>query len=332
MKVGIRQISELSGFSVATVSNVLNNKKNANKQTTETILRIAQELGYRTPTKIKTVKLVQCKKHGSVLGDSPFFSALIAGVNIGCQNNGLRLEMLILNLMDNDYDESVQALLADNSAAILLLATELDETDLKRFENVEVPLVVLDNWCGNMSLNTTIINNYDSAFFATNYLLQNAHRKIGYLRSTVSISNFRQREHGYERALVVADLQRNHAYTVSLRPTIDGAYQDMKKYLSENPEFPSAYFADNDTIALGAMKALLEKGVRIPADISLIGFDDTVYCELTSPTLTTMRVSKEDMGIAAVEMLSGLIKNPDSIVRKQEVSTCIVERESVHKL
>ncbi len=87
MKVGVKQISELSGFSIATVSNVLNNKKSANKKTAETILHIAQELGYRTAPKIKTIKLVQCKKHGSVLVIVLSFPLSLKSVQLGCQAN-----------------------------------------------------------------------------------------------------------------------------------------------------------------------------------------------------------------------------------------------------
>ncbi len=332
MKVGVKQISELSGFSIATVSNVLNNKKSANKKTAETILHIAQELGYRTAPKIKTIKLVQCKKHGSVLGDSPFFSALIEGVQLGCQANDYKLEMLIINHSDSDYAQEVQSLLLDNSAAILLLATELDEEDMKCFENSKVPLVVLDNWYGNMLFNATVINNVDSACNATTYLIDRGHRNIGYLTSTVSINNFREREYGLTRALTKAGLQLEDKYVVHLRPTTDGAFQDMTEYLATTPELPTAFFSDNDTIALGAMKALQEKGYKIPEDISLIGFDDTPFHGLISPALTTMRVFKEEMGVAAVEMLNRIINNPTAIPYKQEISTCFIPRQSVQKL
>ena len=117
-------------------------------------------------------------------------------------------------------------------------------------------------------------------------------------------------------------------YAVTLSTTMDGAYRDMKAYLAGNPALPTAYFADNDMIALGAMKALNEAGIRIPEDISVIGFDDLSFSSISTPGLTTLRVSKQDMGKAAVRRLRELIQG-DTSKLKIQICTQFIERGSV---
>ena len=133
------------------------------------------------------------------------------------------------------------------------------------------------------------------------YLIQKGHRKIGYLKGKFRIKAFRSREVGYRTAMKKGNCQMNTDYIVELSTTMNGAYKDMKQYLEKEPEMPTAFFADNDMIALGAMKALQEMGYKIPQDISIIGFDDLPFSEISNPPLTTLRVPKQEMGRLAVK-------------------------------
>ena len=114
--------------------------------------------------------------------------------------------------------------------------------------------------------------------------------------------------------------------------TIDGAYENMKQYLSEKVKLPTAFFADNDMIALGAMKAMAEFGIRIPEDISIVGFDDLTFSSISYPPLTTLRVPKQEMGRAVVRRLRDILKDNDGIKIKMQMCTQFIERESVKKI
>ncbi len=113
---------------------------------------------------------------------------------------------------------------------------------------------------------------------------------------------------------------------------MDGAYKDMKDYLEKKPKLPTAFFADNDMVALGAMKAMTEAGVQIPGQVSVIGFDDLPFCEIASPRLSTIRVSKQEMGQLAVKRLMEIINDSEGSKLKIQVCTQFVERESVREL
>jgi LacI family transcriptional regulator len=178
-----------------------------------------------------------------------------------------------------------------------------------------------------------LINNTDAAFKATEFLIMNGHTRIGYLHSSVAINNFHNRKLGYLDALHVYDLNVNKQYEFSLEPTMEGSYRDMKKLLEQDAlELPTAFFADNDIIAFGAINALKEKGISIPKDVSIIGFDDMPFCEITNPSLTTIKVFKQEMGGIAVKRLIEKINSNDSVTQKIEINTDLIIRNSVLKI
>jgi LacI family transcriptional regulator len=183
-----------------------------------------------------------------------------------------------------------------------------------------------------MSFNGVLINNADSARTAVEYLIDKGHRRIGYLRGAFRIKAFRSRETGFRVALQGAGIPVDENMVVTLSTTMDGAYRDMKKYLADAPVLPTAFFADNDMVALGAMKAMEEAGIRIPDQVSIIGFDDLPFCEIVSPRLSTIRVSKQEMGQVAVRRVMEIAQDPEGSKLKIQLCTQFVERDSVRKI
>ncbi|MCC8067762.1 MAG: LacI family DNA-binding transcriptional regulator [Clostridiales bacterium] len=331
MKVSIKQISEYTGFSPATVSNALNYKKGVNRNTSEQIFRAARELGYLEENRITKVKFVKYKKNGLIVDGTPFFTLMIEGAMDECRKHGLEMVVSTLDARDPNYDEQVRWLINDKSAAVILLGTELMEEDLDIFRGAVCPFLLLDNWCTDMGFDAVLINNSDSARIATQYLIGKGHKEIGYLMGSFRINAFRSRAMGYQMALNRAGLPVDKKYTVTLLPTMDGSYKDMKKYLGKKPQLPTAFFADNDMVALGAMKAFTEAGIRIPDEVSIIGFDDLTFSAISSPGLTTLRVSQQNMGRVAVQRLL-MLMNGETTHLKIQVCTEFIERESVKNL
>ena len=332
MKVSVRKISEVTGFSPATVSNALNHKHGVNAETAEKILKAAREMGYFEDVKINKVKFVLFKKFGSIVEDTPFFPQMITGVEEECRKEGLEMTIVNLDSRSPMYEMQVKELMADQSSAVILLGTEMTEEDENLIRDAKVPMIVVDYWNNEMTFDTILINNLDTACQAVLYLAGRGHRKIGYLKGSIQIKPFISRTAGYRHAMDRAGLEIDPRYEVELMPTMDGAYQDMKKYLETAEELPTAFFADNDMIALGAMKAMWEAGIRIPEDVSVIGFDDLPYSSISNPPLTTMRVPKQRMGNIAVRSLKYHIDEPDLPKYNIQVGTQLVERESVRTL
>lgn len=329
MKVNIRTISEMTGFSQATVSNVLNNKKGANKKTAAKILQVAREIGYLDVSKIESVKIVVYKKSGRVLTETPLINSLIEGVESECRENGLTTIICNISMEDERYESDLQQLLNERESGIILLATELEWEEIKPFQELVVPLVVVDAWYREGDFDTVIMDNTDSVFKSVSYLIQRGYRTIGYLDSKVSIRNFIYRKQGYRMALEYYGMTEEESFNVELDPMMNGAYEDMKKYLDMNPKLPEAYCAVNDIIALGAMKALSEKGIRIPQDVAIIGFDNMPFGEFASPALTTIHVPKRELGVRAVKQLLDQCGNIQHTPVKTQFLTKIIERDSV---
>lgn len=332
MKPSIRYISELTGFSPATVSNALNHKKGVNAKTASEVFRVAKEIGYINENSITRIKLVIFKKNGSIIDDTPFFPTLISGFEQECRQRGY--EMIVCNLDEReaDYDQQVKNLVQDEESASVILGTEMMGGELTPFRFARSPVVILDYWQDTMEFNGVLINNFDSAKMAVEYLIEEGHREIGYIRGSNRINGFRARSQGYQSAMRKYRLDVKNYYVITLSTTLNGAYRDMLAYLDKKPALPTAFFVDNDMIALGAMKALQEKGYKIPDDVSMIGFDDLPFSEISYPPLTTLRVPNEEMGRLAVRRIVDLIQNPGEAITKTEVCTRFVQRQTVKRL
>lgn len=209
------------------------------------------------------------------------------------------------------------------------MGAELMDQDLHYFSRARCRIVTLDYWSEDLPYSGIITNNSESARTAVNYLVEKGHRRLGYLRGDFRIKAFKLREAGYRAALAEQGIPYDPGYTVTVSTTMDGAYRDMLAYLKKKPGLADAYFADNDMIALGCMKALQECGIQIPGDVSLIGFDDLPFCDIVSPGLTSLRVPKQELGQMAVRRLLDIVEEGMDTKTQTLVSTRFVERDSV---
>lgn len=333
MKVSIRDLSKMTGFSPATISNALNHKKGVNRETAEEIFRVARETGYLSTNAVTKIKLLLFKKNGLIIEDTPFFQSLIEGFEEECHRLGYEMVIARADQRDADYEHQVQEHLREQGVAVVVLATEMMDGDLEPYRNAPCPLVILDHWSESMEFNSVLINNADAARMITEHILDNGHTEIGYLRGSFRIKGFRSRFVGFQTALKKRRIPYKEEYTITLGTSLNGAYQDMLQYLRKGNRLPTAFFADNDMIALGAMKALQEMGYRVPEDISLVGFDDLPFSAISTPALTTLRVPNKEMGKMAVRRLAELVEGIGvDAVTKTQVCPFIVYRSTVKKM
>lgn len=219
----------------------------------------------------------------------------------------------------------------NNCAGIIILGTEMSESDLMQFLKLRVPFVVLDTYFENISCNYVLINNHQGAYKAVQYLLKKCGNKIGYLSSSYRIANFEERASGFYKAMRCNGLSPSNAVVHELAPSLEGAYADMCCLIESGEKLADSYFADNDLIACGAVKALKEHGYRIPEDISVIGFDDIPISSYMEPALTTINVQVKCMGQTAVNRLVELIQEIQTLAFKVELSTELIVRQSAVK-
>ena len=332
MKVSIRKISEVTGFSPATVSNALNRKKGVNAQTSERILKVAKELGYRAEERIKKIRFVIFRRNGLIIDDSTFHPAVIEGVEHQAKSMGYETVFCHVDINDGDYRMQIDEILSDTESAIVLLGTEMMEEDLELFANAKNKIVLLDGWSDRHFFDSVLISNTDSAAKAVEYLIGKGHKRIGYIQGYFRIQAFRDREICYQRVMWKYQLPICPDHIARVGTRIETAYEGMKEYLRQVPSLPTAFFADNDLIAIGAMQALKECGYDIPKDVSVVGFDNLSFGMVSNPPLTTIHVYKHEMGELAVRELVQAIEDPKKVKAKIQVYTDFVERGSVKEL
>lgn len=334
MGITAKELAKRLKLSESAVSLALNNKPGVSTETRKRVLYTAKELGYdlskisEQTISSKNINLVIYKREGAILVDTPFFSQLTEGIELSCKKNQLNLVVNILQKND-DIDWRIRQIAYSDCAGIILLGTEMRQEDFVPFSKLEVPIVLLDVGFDTVNCDCVLINNVQGAFTATSFLIEKTDKQPGYLHSSYSISNFEERSDGFYKAIRFHGMSTSKSIVHRLSPSVEGAMSDMLSFLERGDELADCYFADNDLIAIGAIKAFLQHGLKIPEDIAIVGFDDMPGAEYIEPTLTTMNVPKQYMGEVATLRLLELIKNPNALPVKNEIFTTLVKRRSV---
>lgn len=334
MGITAKELSKRLKLSEAAVSMALNNKPGVSTQTRKRILAAAEKYGYDfTRVSRKTVKngsitFVIFKRHGAVVSDTPFFSEMTEGVQQKCSEYGYKLSIEHF-YKDHDPKKQLDEIRNADPSGLILLGTEMDASDFALFSILKKPIVLLDVYMRDVEIDCVSINNVQGAYLATDYIIRSCSCQPGYLHSAYHINNFEERADGFYKAVRAHGLSSSKSIVHRLMPSIEGAYADMLEVIESGEELAKAYFADNDWIAIGAVRALQEKGYSVPEEISVIGFDNIPLCNYIRPPLTTINVPKKYMGEMAVERLVSLLNTRQFVPMKMEVNTNLVERNSV---
>lgn len=310
MAATAKDIARQLGVSQAAVSLALRGRPGVSAETRERILEAARQMGYpleerEHPDKAGMIQMVIYKRHGKVFSDTPFFEQLTEGVAEKAGELGYHLSVSYFYGSQNQQ-EQLRSIRSLKCSGLILLATEMRAVDIPPFLGLGVPVVVLDNFFKAENCDLVGIDNRYGAWNAVRYLISCGHTRLGYLHSSVDIRNFNLRSEGYLmgcKGLPEAAAKDSSRRVVRVGTTPDAAAADMRAYLAGDPVLPTAFFADNDSIASGCCRAIQEAGLRIPQDVSVLGFDDSSLGLEMDPPLTTMRVHKQRVGALAVTRL-----------------------------
>jgi len=339
MRYNIKKIAELAGVSPATVSLAVNNKPGISPVTREKILNILESLNNkRTERKdfgrtiTGSVRFLKIVKHGHIVNRDHdlFIASYIDGIEQEAHSNGYRLE--INNIDAADIPSFVVHLKNTRIKGLIVLGTELPETDLEVFESLRIPVVIIDTTYDFLKLDFVDMNNEEAVYEIIRYFRDRGHRTIGLIRSDVAARNFELRTSIFPKALRHNDLPFDQNFTFTIDSTFNGAYEDMLQHLKRGRTPPTAIFSSNDLMASACIKAFKKRGIRVPDDVSIIGFDNLPICEILDPPLTTMNVSKKQIGQWAMKLIIDRAKNPDRPFIKCSVGGTLIRRESVRTL
>jgi LacI family transcriptional regulator len=325
----IKDIAKLAGVSQSTVSKALNNKPDVGLKTKTKILKIAREHHF-TPhvfgkaLKKKTSEIVGvlfCRDLHSLSGN-PFYSRVLEGIETELALNNYSLVLKIIT--ENTKDELPKMIRERQVDGLILVGTFI-ESFLDRILSQDLRLVLVDPKKPLNQCHQILIDNEHGAFQATSHLIHRGHRKIGFISGDLSRLSFMQRYTGYATAL------RNHGLEVdpSLVRTggLENGYEHVGHLLDNNSI--TAIFSANDINAIYGYKAINERNLRVPEDISMVGFDDIDLARISMPPLSTVRVDKEELGSIAVRTVLSMIRGESDKPVTLIMPTKLIERDSV---
>jgi LacI family transcriptional regulator len=304
MKVTIDDVVKRSGLSYVTVSRVISNSPNVRESNRKKVMEAIEELGYipsAAARSLATGKTYVIAMFISDLGDD-FFDSIIKEINDRLLSNGYLLSLIVC---DESGSSTNTAFLSQNRVdGAILLVPNREKYFIDIFKSKKIPFVVIDNQTMNEDITSVMADNIAGGYMATRHLIDLGHRKIGFIGASANSLSTMERQLGANRALAEAELTPFATWNGDYnQPTGYDAVIRWKKDIG----LPSAIFAFDDHIAVGAINAIKDLGLRVPEDISVCGYDDSLLANHYYPRITSVRQPAEEMAGSAVDKLIALI-------------------------
>ncbi|HCG8265663.1 TPA: substrate-binding domain-containing protein [Vibrio parahaemolyticus] len=331
----MKDIAKLAGVSTSTVSHVINKTRFVSEEISERVNNAAKELNYYAPSALaRSLKVNRTKTIGMLVTTStnPFFGEVVKGVERSCYHKGYSLILCNTEGDNERMRQSINTLLQKRVDGLILMCSSLEGERIDVFERYpDIPVVVMD-W-GPMLFTSDKIqdNSFRGGYLAAKYLIDCGHTEIGCITGPLIKHQAQMRYEGYKRAMNEAGLEFNANWIIESDFECEGGYQAFKK-MAERGTLPSSIFVSNDMMAMGVINAANELGIKVPDDLSIIGYDDIHIAKFMSPSLTTIHQPKYRLGQAAVETLVRRLDDKSNEAQVVQLEPTLVVRNSVKLL
>lgn len=253
-----------------------------------------------------------------------FVDAIIDAVDAVARTRNYTL--VFSSLSSDEFDQRLPELAADSCIGLLVIATEMECEEIEKLRILRVPIVVLDCDHPALPFSSVTMNNRDLAYAAVAQLRTLG--EVGYLCSSIRTGNFKARGNGYREALHDFGLPEREELCFSVTPGLNAACEDMNRLLDAGRKLPPALFADNDVIAIGAMRAMQAHGYQLPQDVNIIGVDNTMLSQICIPALSSIQISCAALGEQAIQLLLDQIADPSGEQLHIHIGSRFIARES----
>ncbi|MBV7523381.1 MULTISPECIES: LacI family DNA-binding transcriptional regulator [Pseudomonas] len=328
----IKDVAALAGISYTTVSHVVNKTRPVSEEVRIKVEAAIQTLDYVPSAVARSLKAKTTATIGLLVPNSlnPYFAELARGIEDYCERNGYCV--ILCNSDDNpDKQRSYLRVLLEKRIDGLIVASAGGDSGLAQgLKGVRTPMVIVDRGLDGVDADLVRIDHEYGAYLATRHLLELGHRDIATISGPQSTSVAQMRLAGYRRALKEAGVEVSPGRMLESDFTSTGGYSAAAFLLESNP--PTAVFAANDMIGIGVLRAAAERNIRVPSELSVIGFDDIQMSRYVYPSLTTVGQSILQLGEMAAEVLLRRIATPGLATDQRIVTPSIVMRESTAPL
>lgn len=325
-RVTIATIAERAGVSVPTVSKVLNGRTDVAEATRTRVEEMLRQVGYqRRRNTTSLVPMVDLVFHE--LG-SPWAMELIRGVEDAARAEGVEVVLSECGAGRRPRQEWIDSVLNRRPAGVIMVFSDLDHDQRAQLDARQLPYVVVDPVGeDDGTLASVGSGNFSGGRLATNHLIELGHRRIGAISGPPDTLCARARMHGYTDALRTAGLEEDVALVRAGQFTSDSGYACGRDLLAM-PDRPTAIFAGSDLQALGVIRAAREFGLEVPADLSVVGYDNLPLAEWVWPALTTVEQPLADMAAQATRMVLQLSRGEAPPVRRMDLAVRLIARDT----
>lgn len=325
----MKDVAQLAGVSTATVSRALMNPEKVSSSTRKRVEDAVLEAGYSPNSLARNLRRNESKTIVAIVPDicDPYFTEIIRGIEDTAMEYGYLVLLGDSGQQKKRESSLVNLVFTKQADGMLLLGTDLPFDVSKPEQKNLPPMVMACEFAPELELPTVHIDNLTSAFDAVNYLTQLGHKRIAQITGPESATLCKFRRQGYQQALRRAGIVMNPTFTVQGDFTFEAGAGAVRKLLSL-PEAPTAIFCHNDTMAIGAIQEAKKLGLRVPQDLSFVGFDDIQFSEYCDPPLTTISQPRYEIGRQAVLMMLELLKGNEVSAGSRLLETELVVRGS----
>lgn len=339
MALTLEEIAEEAGVSRSTVSRVLNNGPHVSARARERVLAVTQRLNFHPNAAARNLAAGRTRSIGLVipvavssLFTDPYFPLLIQGITSACNTHDYSV---MLWLADIEQERQIINKITRSGMVdgVIVASALMDDPVVQALLEDHIPFVQVGRHPTDERVSYVDVDNYNCAKELVGYLLRLGYRRIATIAGPANMIAGHDRRLGYQDALRARGLLPDPALIVEGDFLEDGGYVAMQQLLARARQpgsggLPGAVFVASDAMALGALRALREAGLRVPADLGLAGYDDMPFAARTDPPLTTVRQPIQRAGVVAAETLFDLIENPHTPPRRIILPTELVVRAS----
>lgn len=329
----IRDVAERAGVSASTVSHVINQTRRVRADTRERVLQAMHELDYQPNRLARSLRNRRTQTLGVLLPNNanPFFALVLGGIEAAAYDHDYNV--ILGNANDDPARELayLDILLSKQVDGVVLVSTGADPQVLDFLAARNTPVVMVDRSPGDayedFPVDTVFTENMQGGLLATEYLIGLGHQRIACISGPSRINSSAARVVGYRQALAAAGLACDERLIVTGDFQHESGYRACEALL-RLPDPPTAIFVCNDLMAVGALCAIHEAGLRVPDDVSVVGFDDVPLASFTVPRLTTVAQPAHELGVRAVTLLVRRIMKRDVPAHHELLPVALIKRDS----
>jgi DNA-binding LacI/PurR family transcriptional regulator len=326
MAVSIKDVAAKAGVSIATVSHVLNGTRGTRPATRDRVLDAIRELGYAQNQSARNLARGRSSLLGLIISDirNPFFPEVTSAFQDQALAHNMDAVVLNTNYDSQRTMNAVRRLAGLQVPGVAILTSQIDPAVADLLPQAGVASVFLDLGRVSRNISNIVVDYAHGIAEALGHLAKLGHERIGYIGGPLELPSAQVRKKAFMDSAIRAGLEPDR--TIDSDFTVKGGYSACARML--NGSRPTAIVTGNDLTAIGVLHGAFDRGLKVPDDLSVVGFDDIVFSEYTQPALTTVAVPRTEIGKVAFQALWAMMNHPEQEGREYRVDTHLVVRQS----